>query len=81
MGLGKTLQVISLIALLKQRSHPPEMKISPCLIVVPTSLLGNWQRNQFKRFAPQLTLSVVHRSVTTVEEIKGIENNPRNICQ
>ncbi len=75
MGLGKTLQVISLIALLKQRKPSSRIEDSPCLIVVPTSLLGNWQR-EFKRFAPQLTLSVVHRSVTTVEEIKGIESNP-----
>ncbi len=72
MGLGKTLQVISLIALLKQNRTSKRNDDSPCLIVVPTSLLGNWQR-EFAKFAPQLRLFVAHRSVSSVEEIKSVE--------
>ncbi len=72
MGLGKTLQVISLIALLKQNRTSTRNDESPCLIVVPTSLLGNWQR-EFAKFAPQLRLFVAHRSVNSVEELKSVE--------
>lgn len=46
MGLGKTLQVITL--LLSEQSAG-----KPSLIVVPTSLLYNWQ-SELKRFAPGL---------------------------
>ena len=73
MGLGKTLQVISLIALLKQRQSSTRNDRSPCLIVVPTSLLGNWQR-EFAKFAPQLNLFVAHRSVTSIDKLKTVES-------
>lgn len=75
MGLGKTLQVISLIALMRERSSSTRSKTSPCLIVVPTSLLGNWQR-EFIKFAPQLNLLVAHRSVASIDELKAIESEP-----
>lgn len=85
MGLGKTLQVISLIALLKREQKStqdaddptvvdPDSKPAPCLIVVPTSLLGNWQR-EFAKFAPQLEIRISHRSVSSVDQIKAIEAN------
>ncbi len=51
MGLGKTLQIITHLALLKQQGR----LLTPALIVVPTSLLGNW-RDEVNRFAPQLKL-------------------------
>lgn len=43
MGLGKTLQVIAF--LLARRAH------APSLVVAPTSVLGNWER-EIARFAP-----------------------------
>lgn len=49
MGLGKTLQTITMLATL----YPKEKK--PTLIVMPRSLLFNWQ-NELARFAPQLTV-------------------------
>ncbi|KOR76885.1 DEAD/DEAH box helicase [Paenibacillus solani] len=55
MGLGKTVQVIT--TLLERQRHGSEG--SPVLIICPTSLLGNWQR-ELQRFAPDLTLHVHH---------------------
>jgi superfamily II DNA or RNA helicase len=55
MGLGKTLQTIA---------HFLTEKVSgrmtrPCLVVAPTSLVGNWQR-EISKFAPQLTTLIIH---------------------
>jgi len=49
MGLGKTLQTIALLAREKEARR---MDI-PTLIVAPTSLVQNWQR-EFKKFAPHI---------------------------
>ncbi|NLE84770.1 MAG: DEAD/DEAH box helicase [Myxococcales bacterium] len=49
MGLGKTLQTISLLAREKEARR---MEI-PTLIVTPTSLVGNWQR-ELEKFAPHI---------------------------
>jgi non-specific serine/threonine protein kinase len=75
MGLGKTLQVIALIALQQGRQASPRKRASPSLIVVPASLLGNWQR-EFAKFAPDLKLLVAHRSVTGVAELEAVEAAP-----
>lgn len=50
MGLGKTIQTI---ALLLQEYSEPGRKLTPSLLVCPTSLLGNWRR-EIERFAPDL---------------------------
>lgn len=54
MGLGKTMQVIALIVVLLRRQVA-----GPHLIVVPASLLNNWQR-EFERFAPTVEVGIVH---------------------
>ncbi|WAA12144.1 DEAD/DEAH box helicase [Fervidibacillus halotolerans] len=51
MGLGKTIQFIAYLLLVKERE--PETK--PTLIICPTSVLGNWQR-ELERFAPKLKI-------------------------
>lgn len=56
MGLGKTLQVIAAIAKLKEEGLT---NAAPGIIVVPTTLLTNWQR-EVKKFAPSLQLSIYH---------------------
>ncbi|MGB6219702.1 SNF2-related protein [Haloferula sp.] len=56
MGLGKTIQTIVSIAYFKQRKQA-----SLTLVVVPTSLLGNW-RDEFQRFAPNIRLVTLHGS-------------------
>ena len=55
MGLGKTVQVISLILKLKE-----EKKLKkPALVVCPTTLLGNWER-ELENFAPSLDVFIYH---------------------
>jgi SNF2 family DNA or RNA helicase len=51
MGLGKTLQVIAL--------HLHRRGSGPTLVVCPTSLLGNWQR-ELERFAPDVPVRRYH---------------------
>ena len=57
MGLGKTIQLLA--ALLRKKESTPAT--APALLVVPASLIGNWQR-EAARFAPSLTLFIAHRS-------------------
>ncbi len=52
MGLGKTLQIIALI------KSEINQKNRPSLIVVPTSLIYNWER-EIARFAPDLTVAAI----------------------
>ncbi|CAM3134123.1 DEAD/DEAH box helicase [Filibacter tadaridae] len=51
MGLGKTVQLISYLLNIHSRSDTE----SPSLIVCPTSVLGNWQK-EIERFAPTLSI-------------------------
>ena len=55
MGLGKTIQVL---ALLLHRQERAELH-APTLLVCPTSVLGNWQR-EVQRFAPTLASYLHH---------------------
>jgi non-specific serine/threonine protein kinase len=69
MGLGKTIQVLALLLTLREqgprgrgrRNHAPAGLRAPHLVVVPASLLGNWQA-EAARFAPDLRVLVAHRS-------------------
>ncbi|MEU1146253.1 SNF2-related protein [Streptomyces sp. NPDC005863] len=66
MGLGKT---ITLIALHLHRQTQPETA-GPTLVVCPTSLMGNWQR-EIERFAPGTPVRRFHgarRSLDALEE-------------
>lgn len=51
MGLGKTVQLITYLLNIHARLETN----SPSLIVCPTSVLGNWQK-EIERFAPSLTI-------------------------
>ncbi|MEO7050502.1 MAG: DEAD/DEAH box helicase [Rhodanobacter sp.] len=55
MGLGKTLQLITHLLSLKQGG----VLTQPALIVVPTSLIPNWQ-SEVARFAPALKVLTLH---------------------
>ena len=56
MGLGKTLQAICLFAGIKEGLiQPPEPIQGPHLVVLPPSLLFNWE-NEISRFYPTLTV-------------------------
>ena len=54
MGLGKTLQVLTYLEQL--RSRKPDGCV---LLVVPASLLGNWQKEQ-EKFAPEMPVQIIH---------------------
>jgi non-specific serine/threonine protein kinase len=58
MGLGKTIQVLGLLLLLKRE---PEGRRLPGLLVIPASLIGNWKA-ECARFAPSLRVLVAHPS-------------------
>ncbi|MCC6508985.1 MAG: DEAD/DEAH box helicase [Pirellulaceae bacterium] len=90
MGLGKTLQVISLLVQLKQQSstavrtgrmdrvRETTETPTPSLLIVPTSLLGNWQR-ELARFAPQLRIQVAHRSYQDAEQLQKMADDPAQV--
>lgn len=54
MGVGKTLQAMSLIAQYIESEASPK----PCLVVAPVSLLSNWQR-EISKFFPSLGTEVL----------------------
>jgi SNF2 family DNA or RNA helicase len=58
MGLGKTLQTIAFLLKLKEDNI---LKEKPALIVLPTTLLANWQQEILK-FAPTLQVFTFHGS-------------------
>ena len=60
MGLGKTLQVLTYLEKLRKRE-----KNARVLLIVPASLLGNWQR-EAEKFAPKMDLSILHGSSAPV---------------
>jgi superfamily II DNA or RNA helicase len=63
MGLGKTVQVLALLLMAKSAADP-----GPHLLVVPASLIANWQ-SEMARFAPSLRLLVAHPSVISAKEL------------
>lgn len=58
MGLGKTLQVLTVLEKLRDQK---QLNDKPALIVVPTTLLTNWQR-EAEKFTPKLKLSFYYGS-------------------
>ncbi|HEV7347627.1 DEAD/DEAH box helicase [Telluribacter sp.] len=56
MGLGKSIQIIAFILLLREKSET-----NTNLLVVPTSLLHNWE-NEISKFAPTLRVYTLHGS-------------------
>ncbi len=57
MGLGKTIQLIAL--LLHERENAGDETIDPTLLIVPTSLIANWNR-EIERFANALRVQIHH---------------------
>jgi superfamily II DNA or RNA helicase len=66
MGLGKTVQVIAL------HLHRRPLKVGPTLVVCPTSLLGNWQR-ELARFAPDVPARRYHGGGRHLEDLAADE--------
>lgn len=57
MGLGKTLQTITFLLKLKEENQLKQT----ALVVLPTTLLSNWQR-EIEKFAPALSFYIYHGS-------------------
>jgi superfamily II DNA or RNA helicase len=69
MGLGKTIQVLGLLLLHKRRRLRGD---PPHLLIVPASLLANWQA-EVERFAPSLVVLVAHPSAMPAGDLAAIE--------
>ncbi|MBR5376400.1 MAG: DEAD/DEAH box helicase [Lachnospiraceae bacterium] len=54
MGLGKTVQILAFLQKMYQ-----EDRSSKVLLVVPASLIGNWE-NEIRKFAPKLKYLILH---------------------
>jgi SNF2 family DNA or RNA helicase len=68
MGLGKTVQLISYLLRVKEETAITGAdKAEPALIICPTSVLGNWQK-ELERFAPDLSLYLHYGSARPHEE-------------
>ncbi len=55
MGLGKTVQVIARLVQEREQGDP----VLPTLLIAPTSVIGNWQK-EIERFAPHLKTLIHH---------------------
>jgi len=67
MGLGKTLQVITTLLKLKEEGRFDEQK---ALVIVPTTLLTNWDK-EIKKFGPELITHIYHgtnRKLAPIED-------------
>ena len=67
MGLGKTVQLIALLQWERAGESAPKEGFQPTLLVVPTSVIGNWER-ELSRFAPELSVMVHHGPTRHVGE-------------
>ena len=69
MGLGKTIQVLSLLLVLQRQEQATRQ---PSLLVAPASLLANWAA-EIERFAPSLKALIAHPSALPPAQLKALE--------
>lgn len=74
MGLGKTIQVIALLLANHERQRWGD---TPALLVCPTSVLGNWER-ELRRFAPDLRIVRHHgrTRASSLTELRQPDGQP-----
>lgn len=70
MGLGKTVQVLAYLEQMRKSKED-----SHCLLVVPASLLGNWEKETGK-FAPEMDYQILHGKTS---EKLGIDYSKRDV--
>ena len=69
MGLGKTLQVITTLLKLKEDGR---LKKQKALVIVPTTLLTNWDK-EIRKFAPSLKAHIYHGTGRKMEPLRGAD--------
>ncbi len=75
MGLGKTLQVLAFLELQRKDNS------KRCsLLVVPASLLKNWQ-NESLKFTPQIKIGIIHSMGLSANESKKVKEHPENFIK
>ena len=62
MGLGKTVQMLAFFEKMYK-----DNKKAKVLLIVPASLIGNWMK-EAEKFAPNLSLNILHASAATGDE-------------
>lgn len=68
MGLGKTIQVISFLSYLHEIEH-----LTPTLVVVPKTLMDNWEK-EVRKFAPSLLQSLyLHRGTQRLKDAEDLK--------
>ena len=70
MGLGKTIQVLAYLEKLRKAD-----KKAKVLLIVPASLIGNWQKEK-EKFAPAMESCVLHGKTSTKLEKEAKEELP-----
>ncbi|HEX2585508.1 MAG TPA: DEAD/DEAH box helicase, partial [Steroidobacteraceae bacterium] len=65
MGLGKTIQLLAYLLHRQSESQLTESSARPMLLVCPTSVVGNWER-EIARFAPSLKV-LRHYGITRIQ--------------
>ncbi len=70
MGLGKTMQIIALLLIEKKR-----LREKPALLVLPSSLLANWQA-ELAQFAPSLRSLFLHSSQHNKQALTAMADDP-----
>lgn len=68
MGLGKTMQVISVLVLEREQTQT-----GPTLLIAPTSVIGNWQK-EIEKFAPHLT-TLIHHGSDREQDVKAFKQH------
>ncbi len=79
MGMGKSIQVISLLLILQReallhessRGRRPPGTASSSILVAPASLLANWAA-EVERFAPTLRIFLAHPSSVSAADLKAM---------
>ncbi len=70
MGLGKTVQVLAYLERLRKSN-----KNAKILLIVPASLIGNWQREK-EKFAPEMECCVLHGTTSAKLSEKAEKDLP-----
>ncbi|MCK5611486.1 DEAD/DEAH box helicase [Candidatus Pacearchaeota archaeon] len=68
MGMGKTVQLLSFLTLIKSNKRAPN------LLILPASLVSNWQ-NEIQKFTPSLKVLIAHPGINP--KAKNILNKER----